>query len=201
MKPETDRDDGPRLDAGAEAQPTRPVVVTRSWKRWVLLGLGVLLTLFIVASSILFVWPPTDQPRHADAILSLNGRNEGAREATAISLAERGYAPVLLFSQGNSYTTPCPKVPQVEVKCFEPVPGRTVGEVEWAARYAREQGWHSLIVVPGRAQSVRARVLLERCFSGSVTVVPAPVKTSQLPYEVVYEWGALGRALLFDRHC
>jgi hypothetical protein len=27
------------------------------------------------------------------------------------------------------------------------------------------------------------------------------VKKSQLPYEVAYEWGALGKALFVDRHC
>ncbi len=162
---------------------------------------AVTVALFVVASSVLFVWPPTDHPTHADAILSLNGRNETAREAVAISLAERGYARVLLFSQGNAYNTPCPIVPRVQVVCFEPTPGRTVGEVEFAAGYARARGWHHLIVVASRPQSLRARLLTGRCFSGSVTVMAAPVTTSQLPYEVAYEWGALGKALFVDRRC
>jgi hypothetical protein len=166
-----------------------------------LLGLALALVLFITASGVLFVWPPTDRPTHADAILSLNGRNETAREALAISLAERGYAPVLLFSQGNSYTTPCPVVPHVRVVCFQPSPGRTVGEAEFAARYARARGWRHLIVVASRAQSIRARLLMGRCLSGSITMVTAPVKTSQVVYEVAYEWGALGKALFVDRHC
>jgi hypothetical protein len=166
-----------------------------------LLGVAIAVVLFIIASGLLFVWPPTDRPTHADAILSLNGRNEPAREALAVSLAERGYAPVLLFSQGVSHTTRCPIVPKVRVVCFEATPGRTVGEVEFAARYARAMGWHHLIVVPGRAQSVRARLLMGRCFSGSVTVVAAPIKNSQAFYEVAYEWGALGKALFVDRHC
>jgi hypothetical protein len=165
------------------------------------LGVGVALVLFFIASAVLFVWPPTDRPSHADAILSLNGRDETAREALAISLAERGFAPVLLFSQGNSYNTPCPTVPRVQVVCFEPVPGRTVGEAEFAARYARARGWRHLIVVAARSQSVRARLLTGRCFSGSVTMVAAPVQSSQLLHDVAYEWGALGKALFVDRHC
>lgn len=170
-------------------------------KRWLVLGPALAVALFIIASGAVFVWPPSDQPTHADAILSLNGPNETHREALAISLAERGYAPVLLFSQGNFRTTPCPTVPHVRVVCFEPHPARTAGEVEFAARYARGRGWHHLIVIPGRPQSIRARLLLGRCFSGSVTVVTAPAKISQLPYEVAYEWGALGKALLVNRHC
>lgn len=192
---------GPTVEARPEEQPSKPAGRVRSRKRRVLIGLAILVVLFIAASAILFVWPPTDQPQHADAILSLNGRNEKAREALAISLAERGYAPVLLFSQGSSYTTPCPKVARVRVVCFEATPGRTVGEVEFATRYAKARGWRSLIVVPGRAQSIRARLLMARCFSGSVTIVPAPVLRSQLFYEIAYEWGALGKALLIDRHC
>jgi hypothetical protein len=156
---------------------------------------------FIVASSVLFIWPASDQPRQVDAIVSLAGSNEVAREAKAISLAKQGYAHVLLFSQGAFHSQPCPKVPGVTVVCFEPVPGRTVGEVEWASRYARKHGWHSLMIVPGRAQVTRARLLIERCFPGRTVVVPAPVPLLQLPYEVVYEWGALTKALLVDRKC
>ncbi len=193
---------GPAVDAALGLDQTPPPTPrTRSRRRLVLVVLGVGVLLFLIASAVLFVWPPTDQPRHADAILSLNGRGESSREHTAISLAERGYAPVLLFSQGNAYNTPCPKVLHVRVVCFEPVPGRTVGEVRWAAGYARAHGWHSLIIVPGRPQSLRARLLMERCFSGQVTVVAASISLKQLPYEVFYEWGALGRALLVDRHC
>jgi uncharacterized SAM-binding protein YcdF (DUF218 family) len=150
---------------------------------------------------VLFVWPATDRPQRVDAIVSMDGDDEAAREAKAVSLAKQGYAPVLLFSQGAFRSTPCPKVPRTTVVCFEPVPGRTVGEVEWAARYARAHRWHSLMIVPGRAQATRARLLMERCFSGRIVVVPAGVPLLHLPYQVVYEWGALVKALLVDTGC
>lgn len=163
--------------------------------------MGVLLVLFMAASAVLFVFPATNQPGHVDAILSLNGENESAREALATSLAERGYAPVLIFSQGNSHTTPCPTVSHIRVICFEAVPGNTNGEVDYGARLARRYGWSSLMIVPGRAQVTRARLLLKRCYSGQITVVPAPVPLSHLPYEVAYEWGALTKALFIHRRC
>jgi hypothetical protein len=165
------------------------------------LGLGLAIVAFLTASSLLFVWPATDQPQHVGAILSLDGGNESARESRAISLAERGYAHVLLFSQGNSHTTPCPKVRGISVVCFAAEPGRTAGEVKFAALYARRHGLRSLMIVPGRAQVTRARLLMKRCYSGHVTVVAAPVKLEQIPYDVIYEWGALAKALLIDRTC
>jgi hypothetical protein len=173
---------------------------THRGRRRLLLACGVLIVAFLTATAVLFVFPATDQPRHVDAILSLNGSDEPARESKAISLAKEGYAHVLLFSQGNS-PTPCPKVAHIKVVCFIAIPGRTVGEVRFAADYARRYGWRSLMVVPGRAQATRARLLLKRCFQGRILIVPAPFYLVQYPYEVVYEWGALGKALFVDRHC
>jgi len=172
--------------------------------RWPVLVLALSATLalsFVVVSAVFFVWPATDRPQHVDAIVSLNGRDETSREQTAVSLARRGYAPFLLFSQGAFRTTPCPSVPRVVVVCFEPSPARTVGEVEFASRYARARGWHSLLIVPGQAQVTRARVLLRRCFSGRIVVAPAPIPLRLLVSQVFYEWGAMAKALIWDRHC
>jgi uncharacterized SAM-binding protein YcdF (DUF218 family) len=166
-----------------------------------LLACLVLLAAFVISSSVLFVWPASDQPQHVDAILSLNGTDEAAREGRGISLAEEGYAPVLLFSQGAYGSTPCPRVPKVLVVCFTPVPARTLGEVQFAAHYLTARGWRSLMVVPGRAQATRARLLMRRCFSGRLEIVPAPAQLLHLPFEVAYEWGALAKALFTDRRC
>lgn len=169
--------------------------------RRALLGLIPILAAIFVASSLLFVWPAADRPQHVDAVVSLNGRDEQAREKLAISLVEKGYAHVLIFSQGNARTTACPVVPKVEVVCFEPRPARTVGEVEFAARYAHRNHWTSLIIVPGRAQATRARLLMRRCYSGRVVVVPAQMSFWEIPQAVVYEWGALAKAIVLDRRC
>lgn len=169
-------------------------------RRWILATGALALAVFVIASAVLFVWPAAEHPRHVGAILSLNGEDESAREGRAIALAEEGYAPVLLFSQGH-FATACPSVPRVKVVCFIPVPNRTVGEVRFAANYARQHDLSSLMIVPGRTQTTRARVLVRRCFSGQVVMVPASVPLLAIPFEVVYEWGALAKALLLDRHC
>ncbi len=157
---------------------------------------------FVVATLAFLVCPPTNLPRHVDGILSLNGGDEGAREELAVSLAEKGYAPVLLFSQGSpGNDTPCPKVPRVSVVCFVDATNNTRGEARWAGLYAERHHWHSLLIVPGLVQATRARLLTERCFSGQVVVVPASVPLADLPYDVLHEWGGLAEALFVDRGC
>lgn len=171
-------------------------------RRRVALVAATLLGLFVASTLSVLVWPPLGSPVKADAILSLNGPSEGLREAEALSLLRRGYAPILLFSQGRS-DYPCPVVHDkgVEVVCFAPNPGRTVGEAEWFARYARRRGLHSVLVVAGRTQAVRALLIVGRCFDGDIHVVSVDTPPSRLPYDIVYGWGALGKALFVDRHC
>jgi len=183
--------------------PTQILAPSRHrWRRRMLRSLGIVIALFVVATLALLVRPPTNLPRHVDGILSLNGGNEEAREALAVSLAGNGYAQVLLFSQGSSGNdTPCPKVPRVSVVCFVDVTNNTRGEARWAGAYAERHHWHSLLIVPGLVQATRARLLTERCFSGQVVVVPASVPLLELPYDIFHEWGGLIEALFIDRGC
>ena len=96
---------------------------------------------------------------------------------------------------------PCPTVARVRVVCFWPVPARTIGEARFVADYARQHHWHSLMIVSGRAQVTCARLLMKRCFAGQIIVVAAPFQLLHFPFEVMYEWGAVAKALVLDRHC
>src|SRR5271157_1904569 len=201
-------DDGAHLENGSKRDsgspdnaPTKgPARSRRRWRRRLLWSLGAVVVVFVAATLVLFVYPPTDQPSHVDGILSLNGGDEQAREAQAVSLAEKGFAPVLLFSQGSrANDTPCPTVPRVSVVCFVDVTNNTRGEARWAGQYAERHHWHSLLIVPGRAQAMRARLLMERCFSGRVVVVPATEPLRDIPRDVFHEWGGLLAGLLIYR--
>ncbi|MDE3203707.1 MAG: YdcF family protein [Acidobacteriota bacterium] len=155
--------------------------------------LAIIITGLLVVSGLLFVWPASQPLRRADAILALNGAGDTARQDLAVSLLRRGYAPVLLFSEGAGKND-CPHYPDLRIICFDPRPARTVGEIDEAARYARSHHLRSLLVVSGRAQTTRARMLARRCFPGPVTVVSPPTPWTQVPFQVVYEWGATIRA-------
>jgi uncharacterized SAM-binding protein YcdF (DUF218 family) len=76
-----------------------------------------------------------------------------------------------------------------------------MGEARYAAQQARQHDWHSLILVTSLPQATRARVRVERCFSGSVQVVVARPPLPTFAYDVVYEWGALAKALIWQRSC
>ena len=42
---------------------------------------------------------------------------------------------------------------------------------------------------------------MERCFSGHVYVMTAPIPASFWPYELAYEWAATIKALTINRSC
>ena len=188
------------VDAADQNAP--PPGRRRRWWLFGILGVIALVVVVFVAGTLRFiVFPPQDQPRHVNGIVSFNGPDEGARTAQAVSLAEKGYAPVLLFSQGSQFAdTSCPKAPGVSVVCFVDATGNTRGEAEWAGRYAEHHHWHSLMIVPGRGQATRARLLTERCFSGQVVDVPAVELRPSLT-EIIHEWGGLFDALVVHRTC
>jgi uncharacterized SAM-binding protein YcdF (DUF218 family) len=136
-----------------------------------------------------------------DAIVMLAG--PGDRLALAQQLAREQRAPVLVVSQGwQGYGGPCPpKTPGVTLICFDPDPGNTRGEAEFAGHLAERYHWRSIVLVTAPAQDTRARVLMRRCFSGSIFAVTASMPWEDWPYQVAYGWGALVKALVLQRAC
>lgn len=162
----------------------------------------VCVVLVVAASARLFVWPPTDRPVRADAVVALGGDPGQLRAQKAISLVRAGYAPEAVISLGGVPAVSCPHpVPAVRIVCFRADPLDTRGEAEYIGALAARNRWSTLILVPGTTQATRARMLVERCTDARVVVVPQPGATSRLPLAVAYEWGALAKALLFQRHC
>jgi len=156
----------------------------------------------------LFVFPASGMPAHVDAIVMMAG--PGDRFRTALTLAAQHRAPVLVLSSGDrgpggsaqAFGGPCaPPVPRVKEICFNPNPDTTQGEAEYAARLARQYHWHSVALVTITPQDSRARLRMERCFSGHVYVMTAPTPAAYWPYELAYEWAATVKALTINRSC
>jgi hypothetical protein len=75
-------------------------------------------------------------------------------------------------------------------------PATTRGEAEFIGRLARRYHWRSIVLVTITPQDTPGRLRVERCFSGPVYVVTAPLPWYDWPYEVAYEWAALAKALI-----
>jgi uncharacterized SAM-binding protein YcdF (DUF218 family) len=110
---------------------------------------------------------------------------------------------VLVVSQGqHGYGGPCPpSAPGVKLICFEPDPGNTRGEAEFVGRLAKRYDWRSVVLVASSPQDTRARILVGRCYSGSIYVVTASLPLSSWPYQLAYGWGALLKSLFLYRSC
>jgi hypothetical protein len=161
----------------------------------------VLVVVVGVATARLFVWPAQGMPGRVSAIVMLAG--PGDRLARALQLARERRAPMLVVSRGwHGYGGPCaPPTPDVKVICFEPDPGDTRGEAEFADRLAKRYHWRSVVLVALREQDTRARIRVQRCFSGPVYVMTVSPPWYDWPYQIAYEWGALFKALVLQRAC
>ena len=170
------------------------------WRR-ALTVTSTMVAAWLVATALLFIWPAQGMPARVDAIVMLAG--PGNRLEVAQSLARQHRAPLLVVSQGqHGYGGPCPAAtPGVRLICFDPDPGDTRGETEFAGRLARMHHWRSVVLVTTRAQDTRARLLMGRCFRGQVYAVTGPLALGQWPYQIAYEWGALVKALTLYRNC
>lgn len=152
-----------------------------------------------------FVWPDTDPPAQVDAIVMYGG--SGNRFDLARNLAQSGYAETVVLSdpkdpaeQYTAYGGFCAQDHSYEALCFDPVPRTTRGESRFVADLARERGWNRILLVTDTEQATRAKMLLERCWSGDVDVVTVNAGISSL-VRVAYEWAAWTRAQVTRRAC
>ena len=166
-------------------------------------ALILLVVIMAVASGRLFVWPAQGMPARVNAIVVLGG--PGNRLGKGLELAHRGRASVLVVSEGLPGPIPShlcgTRGPGWKVICFNPEPGTTQGEAEFAGRLARKYHWSSMTLVTTPDQDTRARLRFERCFSGSIYVVTTPLPGSQWFYEIPYQWAASFKALVLQRSC
>ena len=173
-----------------------------SRRRRALYVVGVLVVVFLAATARLFVWSPIDAPVRVDAVVALGGDPGHLRADKAIALARAGYAPVAVISLGGNPPVPCPRaVPKVHVLCFRADPLDTRGEAERVSMIVAQHHWHSIIVVSERSQATRARMLFKRCTSVQLRMVPVNDPLPHLPYDVLYEWAAMAKALVVHRAC
>ncbi|WP_026874863.1 YdcF family protein [Jiangella gansuensis] len=167
-------------------------------RRRAVIAAAVLLVVLAVEAR-LFVFPPTDTPTRADAIVVFAG--PGERTAYGWDLARAGLAPAVVVSIHDPRRCE-PLDDSPEEICVVPSPPTTRGEARMLADLARERGWDHVVVVTAASQSRRARLRIERCYDGELEMVAVREDGPfQQLYRVVYENGALLKALLVERGC
>ena len=172
----------------------------RSWRK-VITAVVALIVAFGALTAWLLVWPARGMPARVSAIVLLAG--PGYRMPVALRLASEHRAAVLVVSQGShGYGSPCPPpLPGVKIICFDPNPGNTRGEAEFVGQLADRYHWTSITLVTSRAQDTRARILVRRCFGGSIYVTTTSLPWDSWPYQIAYAWGAIFKALVLYRAC
>ena len=179
------------------------MAVTPRTRRTVVVVAGVLaglLAVTVIAVNLrLFVWPASSTPARADAVVVLAG-GDGERLDRGLELVRQGVASNLVVSTGPDELCGAPH--DFAVYCFLPDPEDTRGEAEAVGRIAEQKGWDHLVLVTSDYHATRARLLLERCFPGTLDVSAARSDKSPLPllWAIGHEWGGLVEAAL-DRDC
>ena len=154
----------------------------------------------------LFVFPPTDPPGRADAVVVFAG-GDGERQEEGVRLVREGVAPVLVISDGGEPDAPrarlCRERPAgLRLYCFTPDPATTRGEARRFAELAEREGWRSLVLVTSTYHVLRAGLLLERCYDGRVRRVGTPLRNDhswETGEQLAGEWLALGAVLTLQR--
>jgi hypothetical protein len=180
-----------------------PARVRRARKVWRRVVIAIVAVVLAVggATARLFIWPAQGMPARVSAIVMLDGPGDVLSVAERLAAEHR--APFLVVSTGSRVSgDPCPRpVPGVKLICFTPRPATTRGEAEFVGELARKYRWRSVAVVSITPQDSRARLRVERCFTGHVYVITAPILLTSWPYQIAYEWGALLKALVTEPGC
>src|SRR3954468_13937661 len=143
------------------------------WGRWAARGALVLLVAPAAATLRLFVWPSTQHPVRADAVIVLAG-DQGERIATAKRLVESGASKTLVLDGSERAwlrDTSCGATQGFEVVCLSPKPDSTRTEARAASELAKKRRWKTVAVVTTKFHVTRAGLLFRRCLAGRVQMV------------------------------
>lgn len=158
---------------------------------------GTLIGAWIVAGLFLFVAPAADQPVRADAVVVLAPPLPTGRLAYAESLMSARYADTLVISvpedsTGAAPTRLCEEDRPYRVICFTPDPVTTQGEAKAIGNLAKEHDWHRINVVTNDFHVTRARMIIERCYSRDLNMLPVRQNSSWMlwGYRFIYETAA-----------
>jgi hypothetical protein len=163
----------------------------------------VLFLVWVVGGYFVLVRPQVSHPTHAAAIVMLGPPDENNRVETALKLIKDHVATMLVISVPAGHQRAAKDLctePQsgFTVMCFRPNPATTRGEAEEIRRLAAQHGWKSIVVVTSTFHISRARMIVKRCYSGKLYMVPARkgISFGRWMYQYFYQSGGYIKAFL-----
>lgn len=205
--------------AGSHTAPTTgPNQQPESKRRRALRWLGGLLAVFVVLFVLwlaichaVFDNPRTDPPAASDAVFVL-GPPDPTRMELAYQLVEQEQvADVLLIANPAPMNSEHPSIydyyekseyckprKDIEVICFRPSPSTTQGEALKLRELAEERGWDTVTAVTFTQHISRARMILNRCYSGELrmSAVDYDFPATFVLRQYVYQTGGYLKAWL-----
>ena len=148
--------------------------------------------------------PRVDAAGPVDAVLVLGGLDGDARTQRALDLVRAGDTDTMVISIPGPGVDRlarglCASPPEgVRVICFEPDPLTTRGEARELGRLAQEHGWTRVAVTTSVYHLSRSRMIVGRCFDGTLLMLPSGEHTSaaKWAYEWVYQTAGFVKAQL-----
>jgi uncharacterized SAM-binding protein YcdF (DUF218 family) len=142
--------------------------------RRLLILLAILVAAWLAVAIPLFGVRHGDRPVKANAVFVLSGSY--TRLPVGLRLVRQGWAPLLVVSRTTVKPSAlerqaCAHRLNVPVLCVHAQPYSTVGEAELLARLAAARHWRAVDVVTSSYHVVRARIILRRCYRGTLRVV------------------------------
>jgi hypothetical protein len=163
--------------------------------RW-LATAAAFIVLVVVAGLPMYVFPHTDKPARADAVVVL-GPATDARIAVGARLVDEGYASHLYISMppDKMWLDPCHTARDT---CFIPKPAKTRGEALFTLDAARTHRWKKVIVVTGDSHVTRARFIFDRCSGVEPLMIGVGEKRTLVSwiYQYSYQTAGFAKALI-----
>lgn len=144
------------------------------------------------------MFPRVDSPGRADVIYVI-GPATPSRIELAEEMLDAGLSDTLMISVPDPAEHPiCDSHPEFTVYCRRPEPFTTQGEARELAAMAAEHGWTSATVITFTPHVTRTRVLMERCFTGTLRVAadPTELPLAEWAYQYLYQTGAFVKVAL-----
>lgn len=163
-----------------------------------LIGVVAVPALAIAAGLPFYVFPRVDLPGRSDVIYVI-GPPTSSRIELAQGMLDAGLSDTLLLSVPDPEEHPlCDAHAAFTVYCSRPEPFTTQGEARELSAMAAEHGWTSATVITFTPHVTRTRLLMERCFAGTlrVTADTTPLLLAEWAHQYFYQTGAFVKVAL-----